>query len=183
VKRGKVFFRCLLAIFILLGLHDLTVAGDDLFQKIGVKQIKGNRKVPNFCLQDLSGRKVELQDFKGKVIFLNFWATWCGPCKEEMPSMEWLWQQFKEKDFVFLSVSVDYEGIKHVKEFIERHRYTFHVLVDPKCQALDLYEVKGIPTTFIIDKRGRMRGKTVSARDWKNPHVTTLLKQLIEESS
>ena len=183
VKRGKAFFRCLLVIFILLGLYGLTAAGEDLFQKIGAKQMKDKRKAPNFCLQDLNGRKVELKNFKGKVVFLNFWATWCGPCKEEMPSMEWLWQQFKEKDFVFLCVSVDYEGSKPVREFIEKHRYTFHVLVDPKCQALDLYEVKGIPTTFIIDKIGRMRGKAVSPRDWKNPDVAALLNLLIEEGN
>jgi len=180
VKRGKAFFCCLAILLILFNFHGLTAA-EDFFQKIGAKQIKDNKGAPNFCLEDLNGRKVELRNFKGKVIFLNFWATWCGPCKEEMPSMEWLWQRFKDKDFVFLSVSVDYEGVRPVREFIAKHRYTFHVLVDPKCQALDLYDVKGIPTTFIIDKKGRMRARAVSPRDWKNPDASALLNLLLRE--
>ncbi len=154
---------------------------EDLFLKIGIQAVKGDTKAPNFFLEDLKGKKLEFKNFKGKVIFLNFWATWCGPCKEEMPSIETLFQQFKEKDFVFLSISVDYEGRRPVKEFIEKNRYTFPVLLDPKCQVLDLYEVKGIPTTFIIDKKGRMIGKAVGPKNWKSPEVISLLNLLIEK--
>jgi len=136
---------------------------------------------PNFCLEGLNGRKVELKTFKGKVIFINFWATWCGPCKEEMPSMEALYQQYKEKDFVFLTISVDYGGIKQVKEFIKQNRYTFPVLLDPKCETFDVFRVKGIPTTLIIDKKGRMIGKAVGPRNWKSPEFISLLNMLIEE--
>ena len=136
---------------------------------------------PNFCLEGLNGRKVELKTFKGKVIFINFWATWCGPCKEEMPSMEALYQQYKEKDFVFLTISVDYGEIKQVKEFIKQNRYTFPVLLDPKCETFDVFRVKGIPTTLIIDKKGRMIGKAVGPRNWKSPEFTLLLNMLIEE--
>jgi len=136
---------------------------------------------PNFCLEGLNGRKVELKDFKGKVIFINFWATWCSPCKEEMSSMEALYQQFKEKGFVFLTISVDYGGIKPVKEFIEKNRYTFPVLLDPKCETLNVFRVKGIPTTLIINRKGRMIGKAVGPRNWKNPEFTSLLNMLIEE--
>ena len=139
------------------------------------------RRAPNISLEDLKGKKVELKSYRGKVIFLNFWATWCGPCKEEMPSMEALYQQYKEKDFVFLTISVDYEGTKPVKEFIEKRRYTFPVLVDQKNETLDLYDVKGIPTTFIIDKQGRMLGKAIGPRNWQSPEITSLLKQLTEK--
>ncbi len=155
--------------------------GDDLFSKIDIKPFKDLKRAPSITLEDLKGKKVELKSFKGKVIFLNFWATWCGPCKEEMPSMEALYQQFKEKDFVFLTISVDYEGTKPVKEFIEKRRYTFPVLVDQKNETLDLYDVKGIPTTFIIDKQGRMLGKAIGPRNWQSPEITSLLKQLTEK--
>jgi peroxiredoxin len=148
--------------------------------KTGIQPIKKNGIDFNFCLKDLKGRKVELKDFKGKVIFLNFWATWCGPCKEEMPSMETLYQQFKENNFVFLTISVDYEGIKTVKNFIERNLYTFPVLLDPKCETLERFNVKGIPTTIIIDKKGKMIGRAIGPRNWKNPEFILLLKMLLD---
>jgi peroxiredoxin len=94
--------------------------------------------------------------------------------------VETLYQQFKEKNFVFIAISVDYEGRKPVKEFIEKHRYTFPVLLDHKYETLDLYKVKGIPTTFIIDKKGRIIGRAVGPRNWKNPEVVSLLSLLIE---
>ena len=122
---------------------------------------------------------MELRNCEGKVVFLNFWATWCGPCKEEMPSMEALYQRFKQKDFVFLTISVDYEGKKPVKEFIERQRYTFPVLLDPKCEILDVYKVTRIPTTFIIDKNRKIIGKATGPRDWKGPEVISLLDLFI----
>ncbi len=88
----KTFFRYLLIIFILLSLLSSTEGEeDDLFSKIGVLQINGKKNAPNFRLEDLKGRKIKLKNFRGKVIFLNFWATWCGPCKEELPSVETLY--------------------------------------------------------------------------------------------
>lgn len=181
VKR-KVFFLSLLSIFVISTLSFSSgVKKEDLFSKAGIQPIKGGKKAPNFRLEDLEGKKLELEHFKGKVVFLNFWATWCGPCKEEMPSMEVLHDQFKEKGFVFLTISVDYAGIKPVKEFIEKHRYTFPVLVDPKGETLDLFEVKGIPTTFLIDKKGIIIGKAVGPKDWKKPEVISILNFLIEK--
>ena len=176
-----IFLRCFCVTLILIGLHFSTEGGeDDLFSKIGIQSIK-NKKAPNFCLKGLNGEKVELKSFKGKVVFLNFWATWCSPCKKEMPSMEALYKQFKEKDFVFLTISVDYEGGKKVREFIEKHHYAFPVLLDPKCETLDLYEVKGIPTTIIIDKKGIMIGKAIGPRTWKKPEVISFLNLLLEK--
>jgi peroxiredoxin len=177
---GKIFFRHLLIILLFLCL-DSSVEGavDTLFSNTGINPIKDNKRAPNFCLEDLKGKKVELKHFKGKVVFLNFWATWCGPCKEEMPSMEALYNHFREKDFIFLAVSVDYEGIKPVKEFIEKQRYTFPVLLDPKCETLDLFEVKAIPTTLLIDKKGLIIGKTIGPIDWKRGEVMSILNFLL----
>ena len=177
----KGFFGSLFVILIFFTLSfSLEKSRGELFSKIGIQPIKGNTKAPDFCLEDIKGGKKELKNFKGKVVFLNFWATWCDPCKEEMPSIEALYQQFKEKDFVFLTISVDYEGKKPVKEFIEKQRYTFPVLLDPKCETLDLYKVKGIPTTILIDKNRKMIGKATGPRNWKSPEAISLLNLLLE---
>ena len=98
-----------------------------------------------------------------------------------MPSLEVLHQQFKEKNFVLLGISVDYEGLKPVQEFIKKRQYTFPVLIDPKCETLDLFEVKGIPATFLIDKKGKMIGQAIGPRNWKSPEVVSLINLLIEK--
>jgi peroxiredoxin len=154
---------------------------EDLFSKLDIQLVKAGTKPPLFSLEDLNGKKSDLKQYRGKVVFLNFWATWCGPCKEEMPSMEKLYSQFKDKDFVFLTISVDYAGIKPVKDFIEKHRYTFPVLIDPKGETLDLFEVKGIPTTFLIDKKGIIVGKAVGPKDWKRSEVVSIINFFLEK--
>jgi peroxiredoxin len=98
-----------------------------------------------------------------------------------MPGLEVLHQQLKGENFVLLAVSVDYGGLKSVQEFINKYQYTFPVLVDPKCEAFDLFKVKGIPTTFLIDKKGRIIGKAIGPRDWKSPEAFSLLNLLIEK--
>jgi peroxiredoxin len=180
---GKVFLCSLFLVFILLVNLAFTAEGreDDLFSRIRINPIKGDKRVPDFSLKDLTGKKVEIKQYKGKIIFLNFWATWCGPCKEEMPSLEVLHRQFKGENFVLLTISVDYEGLKPVREFLNKQRYTFPVLLDPNGEILDLFEVKGIPTTFIIDKKGRVIGRAIGPRDWKSPEVFSLINLLVEK--
>ncbi len=179
---GKVFLRALPLMLVLL--TNLAFAGgggiDDLFSKIRINPIKGAKKAPNFSLKDMTGKKVEIKQFKGKVVFLNFWATWCGPCKEEMPGLEVLHQKLQGEKFVLLTVSVDYEGLKLVQGFISKHRYTFRVLLDPNGETLDLFEIKGIPTTFVIDKSGKVIGRAIGPRDWKSPEVFSLINLLVE---
>ena len=181
--RGKTIFRCLCVILIVLANLSISAEGgeDEFYSRMKINPIKGNKKAPDFSLKDLNGKEVEIRQFKGKVVFLNFWATWCGPCKEEMPGMQALHQQLKEKNFVMLTISVDYEGIKPVQEFMSKQQYTFPVLLDPKGETLDLFEVKGIPTTFLIDKKGKMLGKAIGPRNWKSIEVESLLNLLIEK--
>ena len=179
---GKYFsiYLSVLFLFLLLPLDFLAEGREeDLYSKVRISLIKGDKKAPDFSLLDLHGKKVALKQFRGKIILLNFWATWCGPCKEEMPFLEILHQQFKEKDFVVVTVSVDYEEAKLVREFVNKQRYTFPVLLDPKCEVLDLFEVKGIPTTFIIDKKGKMLGMAIGPRDWKCQEAISLISMLI----
>jgi thiol-disulfide isomerase/thioredoxin len=174
----RYFVVCIVLAFLCLAGNADAIS---LGSKIDIKPIKGNRTLPSLNLEDLKGKKVDLKSFKGKVIFLNFWATWCGPCKEEMPSIEALYQRFKDRDFIFLTISVDYEGSKPVREFIEKNRYTFPVLVDQKSETLDIFEVTGIPTTFVIDKQGKLLGKAIGPRNWTSSEIVSYLTQLLSQ--
>ena len=134
---------------------------------------------PNFSLADLEGKKVSLTDFKGKVVLLNIWATWCAPCVAEMPSMEKLYQELKGEDFELLAISVDESGGEAVKPFIEKYKLSFRVLLDTKAEIKNLYQATGIPESFIIDRDGMIVEKIIGPRDWATSEAIRYFRKLI----
>ncbi len=135
----------------------------------------------DFKLEDaLTGETVSLASLKGKVVFLNVWATWCGPCREEMPSMETLYDELKgNKDFVMLAVSQDTKGKSAVVPYVEKNGYHFRILLDPENKVGDSYGVSGVPETFIIDRNGRIVAHHMGAFDWSRADVKEALQQLL----
>ena len=130
--------------------------------------IKPNRQqqAKDFNVAALEGGKVRLADLKGKVVFLNLWATWCGPCMEEMPAMERLWQRYKGQGLVVIALSMDSSGAKVVKPFIEQAKFTYRVALDPKMEIAQLYGAHSVPSTFIIDRNGALRAIALGPRVW-----------------
>ncbi|MCS6909216.1 MAG: redoxin domain-containing protein [Anaerolineales bacterium] len=110
---------------------------------------------PDFVLTDLEGRQVRLSDFKGQVVLLNFWATWCSPCQAEMPAIEDRYATFKSQGLVVLGINQD-EDTKTVQAFVERLGLTFTILLDPGAVVGELYRARGLPTTFIVDRDGKI---------------------------
>jgi cytochrome c biogenesis protein CcmG/thiol:disulfide interchange protein DsbE len=138
-------------------------------------------KAANFKLEALDGSTVSLEQLKGKVVFLNIWATWCGPCREEMPSMETLYDELRtNRDFVMLAVSQDTKGRLVVAPYVEKNGYHFKVLLDPENKVGEAYDVSGVPETFIIDRGGRIVAHHMGAFDWSRPDVKDALRQLLE---
>src|SRR5215469_18947205 len=138
-------------------------------------------KAADFHLESLDGKTISLDQFQGKVVFLNVWATWCEPCREEMPSMQTLYDEFRaNKDFVMLAVSQDEKGRSAVAPYVAKNGYQFTILLDPANQVGDAYEVSGVPETFIIDRKGRIVAHHMGAFDWSRPDVKDALRQLLE---
>jgi peroxiredoxin len=121
---------------------------------------------PDFGLSSLRGDSVRLSDFRGKVVFLNIWATWCPPCREEIPFMEALYRRLKGRSFEMLAVSVDRDGEKAVRPFAKKYGLTFPVLLDPDNKTYRLYGLTGVPETFIVDKNGVVIHKIIGPQDW-----------------
>jgi peroxiredoxin len=109
----------------------------------------------DFKLKDLDGKEVSLSDFKGKKVFLNFWASWCPPCKEEMPDIEKLYEETKDSDLVILAVNLG-ETKNTTKSFIDNNKYNFQVLLDSDQSVANQYNITKIPTSYFIDKEGNI---------------------------
>lgn len=134
---------------------------------------------PNFTLKSLSGEEVSLLQKRGNYVLVNFWATWCGPCKVEMPSLETLHQRFKTKNFSLLAISNDMFGARIVEPFIKAHNLSFTVLLDQQLQVSNKFGVISLPTTFMIDPEGNIIGELRGAEDWASPDNILYFENLL----
>jgi peroxiredoxin len=137
---------------------------------------------PEFALSDIEGRAQRLADFRGTVVLLNFWATWCPPCRAEMPSMETLYHAYKEQGFVILAVSSDVQGAAVVQPFMAQYRLSFPSLLDTTGRVHGLYGVRSIPTSYLLDRHGRVVSREIGARNWANAEARALVASLLNES-
>lgn len=138
------------------------------------------KEAPDFALTDINEKPFRLSDFRGKVVFLNFWATWCAPCREEMPSMEVLYKNFEKDGLVILAVSIDrVTTTKDIPPFVKGMNLTFPVLIDSWGKTDKPYKRMGVPETFIIDQQGVIREIIIGPKDWTRVDnlktLTTLL--------
>ena len=144
----------------------------------GVVQV--GDEAPNFMLRDLHGNMKSLSQLKGKVVLLNFWATWCGPCRVEMPAMEQLYQTFPRREFEILAVSTDSQGAAVTRPFQKQMGFTFPILHDSEYQTGLVYGARTLPITFMVDRQGVVRQKIFGARDWASPEARELVQALMK---
>ena len=138
--------------------------------------IREGMPAPSFTLPSLSGGSLSLEELRGKLVFLNFWVTWCSPCRKEMPSMERLYKRFREQGLEILAVSVDQEGRETVIPFQESYQLSFPILLDSEGKVNRLYRTTGFPETFLIDPLGKVIMKIVGPRDWDDPESLALIQ-------
>lgn len=132
----------------------------------------------NLQVTDLDGNMVKMGDYRNKVVFLNFWATWCMPCVAELPSIDKLYHQFKNEDIVFLLISN--ENLEKVKNYKQRKNYDVPFYIqDEKSIIPDIYYSPGIPTTFIINKKGEIIKASSGAEDWDDKEFVETLRELV----
>jgi len=144
----------------------------------GVVQV--GDEAPNFTLRDLTGNVMSLSQLRGKVVLLNFWATWCGPCRVEMPAMEQLYRTLPRKEFEILAVSTDPQGAAVTRPFQREMGLTFPILHDSEYRVGLTYGARTIPITFMVDRRGIVRQKIFGARDWDSPEARDLIHELMK---
>ena len=151
---------------------------EKLFQEMGIIPIPHIAPPVDFNLSDLNGNMTRLSDFKGKIVFLNFWTTWCPQCRYEMPLMQKLYSHFKDKDFAMVAINLS-ESAFVVKKYFEDNKLTFTALLDTISELGAPFGIRGIPTTYIIDRNGGIIGKAVGSRRWDSKKSIALFERLI----
>ncbi len=151
-------------------------------QSVAYQRPSVGKAAPPFRLMDLEGAVHSLPDYQGKVVFLNFWATWCGPCKVEMPAMEALYQDFRDSGLEMLAVSVDQQGAAVTRPFKEAMGLSFPILHDSDYQVGLTYGARTLPMTYVIDRQGIIRQRIFGARDWNSQEARRLIRELLQES-
>lgn len=144
-------------------------------------QSERNVVAPDFILPGLNGTPVRLSDHRGNVVLLNFWATWCPPCRAEMPSIEKLYQLYRERGLTILAISNDVSGRSVVEPFVRERGLTFPILLNPEGDVFAQYGVRGLPTSYVLDRRGRIVSGEVGARDWSAAAAREAVERLLAE--
>jgi thiol-disulfide isomerase/thioredoxin len=153
---------------------------DQLLVDMGVEIFPNSTSQVEISLQDLNGADVNLSDFRGKIVFLNFWATWCPTCVIEMPSMEKLHLKLKDKDFALVSISIQ-DSAAEVQRFFKQNKLTFTALLDSIGKTVPGFGIRAIPTTLILDKTGRIVGRVIGPREWDSRESMAMFENLIGE--
>ena len=141
--------------------------------------LKVGSPAPNFQLWDLNGKPVTLAEYRGSVVLVNFWATWCEPCKVEMPAMEQLYKDFNRKDFEILAISTDAEGAAVTRPFPDELALTFPILHDSDFRVGLVYGARTLPISFLVDRQGIVTHRIYGARDWYSTEAMQLVRTLL----
>ena len=144
-----------------------------------LQAMRDNAPTPDFFLPDPAGKKTTLKDFRGKLVLLNFWATWCIPCREEMPAMERLYQQYRNKGFTIVAVDVK-DGRKDALAFLKELKITYPIMLDPDGEVGLLYGAWGLPTTYLIGPKGEGLARIWGPAVWDSAGAKQLIQDLLD---
>ncbi|HHI82680.1 MAG TPA: TlpA family protein disulfide reductase [Rhizobiales bacterium] len=143
---------------------------------------KARKDMPQVAFRDKDKKELKLSDWKGRVVLLNLWATWCAPCRREMPHLDRLQGELGGKDFEVVAISVDRKGVKASKKFLDEvGANNLALYVDRSTAVLRTIRAVGLPTTVLIDRNGKEIGRMVGPADWYSPDAIRLIKTAIAE--
>jgi len=159
-----------------------AVVVKDSTNKLRLELPKAPTAAPEFELKNPAEKQLSLRDLRGKVVFLNFWATWCPPCIEEMPAMEKLHQELEKDGLVILAVNFQ-ESAERMKDFFTQHNLTFTALLDHNGKVSELYQAWALPVSVVINKRGEIAAKAMGSKDWYSNEARELFRKLLTEDT
>jgi peroxiredoxin len=143
----------------------------------GLTKLPAVTQAADFVLTDLDGKQHRLSDYRGQVVIINFWATWCPPCRAEMPSMQRAWEQLEKEGIVMLGIDVG-EDEDTIFQFTANYPVEFPLLMDSDSRVIDQWPVLGLPTTFVVDPKGNIVYRAIGGREWDDPELLVLVRAL-----
>ena len=181
MKKFLLFFAAVLCFFLFTQHVYAQVSPEaaQAFGSAGIRILEQRQAARNFTLPVLGGENTSLSSFRGKVVILNFWATWCPPCREEMPSMESLYRRFKDEGLEIIAVDM-MEDTETVSRFISNNGYTFPVMLDRLNRTGAVYGVSSIPASFILDREGRIIARVIGGISWNSPRMIAAFDALLK---
>jgi len=157
-----------------------SVSAADPFAELDLIRPSRPTAAPEFTVPGLTGGRIALRDLRGKAVFLNFWATWCPPCKQEMPSMERLYRRYKDRGFTVLAVSIDTADAATVARFVKKLSLTFPIGLDPKMEVANRYTVRALPSSFLLDRNGTTVAVAMGPREWDGTAARAVIESLLK---
>ena len=173
--------RHLVALFLIVLCPAVSGAAQDgALKKLGFMVQEGSMEAPGFTTEDAAGTRVDSASFRGRLVVLNFWATWCPPCRLEMPAMERLYQEFRGKGLEVVAVNF-MESPELVRAFAEEQELTYPMLLDSRAEIAERYGVMRLPETVLIGRKGEVIAKTIGYKDWYKDDMRGLVAALLED--
>jgi len=171
----------LAAFIVLSGLVAVSFAGaqERPLTSSGLQRPEEIQPAPPFLLKDLDGKERRLDDYRGRVIVVHFWATWCAPCQAELPTLRALWERYRNRGLVVVAIAADSK--KAVLPFTKEHGLSFPVLMDQYGSALRAYRAWALPASYVVGKAGTIEWIALGSRDWTGPEVTGVIAGLLKE--
>ena len=145
-----------------------------------MKEFEDKKPAPEFTLKDMDGETHKLSDYRGKTLIINFWATWCPPCRAELPSMNRAWEKVKDDNIVMLAINVG-EDEDTIFSFLGDNPIDFTVLLDASGEMIKTWPVRGLPTTFVLDSEGRLVYQAIGGREWDSDSLLEKVRALKTE--
>ncbi len=179
---GVIFIGAILFFFEHFTEAPISIADVKTEEKFDQKKSTVGYLAPDFSLRNLKGNYQSLDSFSGQVVVLNFWATWCVPCRVEMPSFEKLYRRYRSEGVTVLAVTLDKNSEQNIKSFVEEYELSFPVLLDEEGKVERLYPSMTIPFTYVIDRDGRIVARVDGAKNWESNETFQAIEYLLKKS-
>ena len=180
METKKIDYRAVILVFLGVAALVIIFALKQNNPYLKFSPLRVGQPAPDFTLPGLDGKMVSLSDYRGHVVLVNVWATWCPPCVDEMPSMEKLYRELEGENFEILAVSIDALGQKAVAPFMKKYNLSFPALMDPDGTIKTLFQTTGVPESFITNQEGILIEKVIGPKDWATPPVVGFFRNLLQ---